>query len=127
MAAEHGGVDLILVLSLIEADDSVVENEMLLGDEDSALVFTGVIPFMRQSLNRVEGFYTDTLPTYSLLCYDFYTHKSLFSAALCYKKGQADSQNWLFTRLDSHHLVTRRSFAKLLHTPCVATLQRQPF
>ena len=32
-----------------------------------------------------------------LLCYDFYTHKSLFSAALRHKKGQTDSQNWLFT------------------------------
>lgn len=29
MAAEHGAVDLMLVISLIEADDSVVENEML--------------------------------------------------------------------------------------------------
>ena len=86
MTAERGGVDVMLVLSLIEADDIVVENEMLLGDEDRTLLFTGVIPFMRRSLNRVEGFYTDTLPTYSLLCYDFYTHKSLFSAALCYKK-----------------------------------------
>lgn len=29
MAAERGAVDLMLVISLIEADDSVVENEML--------------------------------------------------------------------------------------------------
>lgn len=28
MAAERGAVDLMLVISLIEADDSVVENEM---------------------------------------------------------------------------------------------------
>ncbi|XP_068686411.1 putative nuclease HARBI1 [Montipora foliosa] len=66
MAAERGGVDVMLVLSLIEADDGVVENEMLLEDDDSTLLFTAVIPFMRRSLNRVEGFYTDTLPTYSM-------------------------------------------------------------
>ena len=66
MAAERGGVDLMLVLSLIEADDGVIENEMLLEDDDSTLLFTAIIPFMRRSLNRVEGFYTDTLPTYSM-------------------------------------------------------------
>ena len=58
-----------------------------------------------------------------LLCYDFYTHKSLFSAALRHKEGQTDSQNWLFTYLCSPDLGTRRCFAKLLHTPCVAILK----
>ena len=56
----------MLVLSLKEADDSVFESEMLLGDDDSTLLLTAVIPFMRRNLNRVEGFYTDTLPTYSM-------------------------------------------------------------
>ena len=60
MAAERGGVDLMLVLRVIEADDSVVENEMLLEDDESTLLFTDVIPFKRRSLNRVEGFYADT-------------------------------------------------------------------
>ena len=62
-----------------------------------------------------------------LLCYDFYTHKSLFSAALRYKKEQADSQNWLFTYLYGHNSGAWRCFAKLLHTPCIAMMQRQPF
>ena len=66
MVAESEGVNLMLVLTLMEADDSVVENEMLLGDNDSTLLFTAVIPFMRRNLNRVEGFFTDTLPTYSM-------------------------------------------------------------
>ena len=60
MALERGGVDLMLVLRVIEADDSVVENEMLLEDDDSTLLFTAVIPFKRRSLNRVVGFYADT-------------------------------------------------------------------
>ena len=63
MAAERGGVNLMLVLILIQADESVFENEMLWGDNDSILLLTAIIPFMRCSLNRVEGFYTDTLPT----------------------------------------------------------------
>ena len=50
----------MLVLRVIEADDSVVENEMLLEDDESTLLFTDVIPFKRRSLNRVEGFYADT-------------------------------------------------------------------
>ena len=50
----------MLVLRVIEADDSVVENEMLLEDDDSTLLFATAIPFRRRSLNRVEGFYADT-------------------------------------------------------------------
>lgn len=42
MAIERGGVNLMLVLSLMEADDSVVENEMLLED-NSTLLLTAVI------------------------------------------------------------------------------------
>ena len=60
MAPERGGVDLMLVLRVIEADDSVVENEMLLEDDDSTLLFNAVIPFKRRSLNRVVGFYAHT-------------------------------------------------------------------
>ena len=45
MAPERGGVDLMLVLRVIEADDSVVENEMLLEDDDSALLF--ILPLFR--------------------------------------------------------------------------------
>lgn len=56
MAVESEGVNLMLVLSIMEADDSIVENEMLLGDDDSTLLLTAVIPFMRRNLNRVEGF-----------------------------------------------------------------------
>lgn len=56
----------MLVLSLMGADDSVVENEMLFGGDDSTLLLTAVIPFMRRNLNRVEGFFTDTLSTYSM-------------------------------------------------------------
>ena len=66
MAAESEGVNLMLVLSLMEADDSVVENEMLLGCDDSTLLLTAVFLFMRRHLHRVEGFFTDTLPTYSM-------------------------------------------------------------
>ena len=66
MAAESEGVNLMLVLSLMEAHDSVVENEMLLGCDDSTLLLTAVILFMRRHLHRVEGFFTDTLPTYSM-------------------------------------------------------------
>ena len=43
------------------------------------------------------------------------------------QKRKADSRNWLFTYLYSHDSGTRRCFAKLLHTPCIATMQRQPF
>ena len=60
MAPGLGGVDLMLVLRVIEADDSVVENEMLLEDDDSTLLFNAVIPFKRRSLNRVVGFYAHT-------------------------------------------------------------------
>ena len=42
MAVERRGVNLMLVLSLMEADDSVVENEMLLED-NSTLLLTAVI------------------------------------------------------------------------------------
>ena len=56
----------MLVLTLMEAHDIVVENEMLFGGDDSTLLLTAVIPFMRRNLNRVEGFFTDTLPTYSM-------------------------------------------------------------
>ena len=45
MAPERGGVDLMLVLRVIEADDSVVENEMLLEDDDSTLLF--ILPLFR--------------------------------------------------------------------------------
>ena len=39
---------------------------MLLGNDDSTLLLTGIIPFMRHNLNRVEGFFTHTLPSYSM-------------------------------------------------------------
>ena len=39
---------------------------MLLGNDDSTLLLTDIIPFMRHNLNRVEGFFTHTLPSYSM-------------------------------------------------------------
>ena len=42
----------MLVISLIEADDSVVEN----GEDDSTLLFTTAIPLRRQSQKRVKDF-----------------------------------------------------------------------
>ena len=60
-------------------------------------------------------------------CWQFFTHVRLFSVVLCYKKGQADSENWLFTHLYGHDLGTRRCFVKFLHTPCITMLQKQPF
>lgn len=50
---------------IMEAEDIIAESEVLLEDDDIMTVSSNIAPFMRQNLNRVEGFFTETLLSYS--------------------------------------------------------------
>lgn len=50
---------------IMEAEDIIAESEVLLEDDDIITVSSNIAPFMRRNLNRVEGFFTETLLSYS--------------------------------------------------------------
>ena len=45
------------LFAIMEAEGNVIDNEILLEDNDLPPLFAAIIPFMRRSLNRVEGFF----------------------------------------------------------------------
>ena len=44
------------LFAIMEAEDNVIDNEILLEEDDLPPLFAAIIPFMRRSLNRVERF-----------------------------------------------------------------------
>ena len=62
----------VLIVALEQGDDADTLNSATIDNDDDIIVLAAVACFMRRSLNRVNGFFKDTIPTY--LSGEFQSH-----------------------------------------------------